>query len=129
MSKMRSLDRIDIRMDNWHCTDSRPNKKRVSGCKNLYNSYLGHIQKCIFLVCFHTNIRISKPNHSHWKIFGIILHDNAPHVSPILENLSRIQLEIVTSIHDLYDRNSRILRAFSKIATILGSRGGKCDTY
>ena len=121
MSKMKSLDRIDIRMDNWHCTDSRPNRKRVSGCKNLYNWYLGHIQKCIFLVCFHTNIHISKPNHSHWMIFGIILHDNAPYIGPILKNLSRIQLEIMTTINDLNDGNSRILRAFSKIATICGT--------
>ena len=129
MSKMRNLDRIDIRMDNSHCTDSRPNKKRVSGCKNLYNSYLGHTQKCIFLACFHKNIRISKPNHSHQMIFGIILHDNTPHVCPILENLRRIQIEIVT-VHmsgyvqctrDLYDGNSWILRPFSKIATILGT--------
>jgi len=64
MSKMKSLDKIRIRTDNWYYKDSRPSKKRVSGYKNLYSLYLGHIQLCIFLVCFHTNFRISKPVHS-----------------------------------------------------------------
>ena len=65
---MRCSDMIDIRTGNWHCTDNRPNKRRVSDYKYLCSSYPVHNRLCIPPFCLHKNFRISQPIRSLYEL-------------------------------------------------------------